>query len=941
MLIRAIIFDLDGVITDTAEYHYRGWQKLADEEGLTFNREINDRLRGISRRASLEIILDENKRSYTEDQIAEMMERKNTYYVQMLENVSSADLLPGAMEFIQEARAAGIKVALGSASKNAQIVFNKLGIADLLDAIADGYSVSVPKPAPDIFLKAAEMLDVPPAFCAVVEDAEAGVDAALAAGMWAVGLGPQERVGHGHVRFASLDGVHLSDLLVGLENAAWTVAEPVFDAATQKHKETLFTIGNGALCVRGALEEGYPGDMPACFVYRVWDDMPVNFTELAGIPRWTGVDIWVNGERFRLDRGKVSAYRRQLDLRTGVLSRTLRWQPSPQGPVVELHFERFVNLADAHTAAVRTQVQVVEGEATVRLRAGIDDHVENTGLLHWNRAGQGQTPDEAWLHVSTRATKIELAVAMAVRTDGTVTPASALCDVDGQPAVERSATLCTGGTLTLDKFVGIVASFEADDPARPALAAARTAAANGYAALRAANDAEWSTTWEAMDVVIGGDLEAQLAMRFNIFQLIIAAPRFTDRASIGAKTLSGFGYRHHAFWDTEIFILPMFSYVQPELARNMLMYRYHNLPGARAKAKGNGYEGAQFPWESAADGTEVTPTWVTHFGDPTKMVRIWTGDIEIHITADIAYGVMQFWHVTGDDAWMRDYGAEIVLDGATFWASAAQIEDDGKYHFRNVIGPDEYHDRIDDNNYTNAMAKWHLETALDVLAWLNKNNTEKHAELVGALDLTKDRLAHWAGVIDDMLLLEDPETGLIEQFAGYFDLEDADIDAMRDPNRTRSMQAILDIEGCAETQILKQPDVLMLQYLLPERFTSEQVKTNYDYYDPRTDHEHGSSLGPSISAIMACRVGDAEDAYQHFMRAARADLLDVRHNASDGIHAASAGGLWQATVFGFGGLQLHEDGSWTIQPQLPHHWTRLAFKFYHRGKLETVDIRPA
>jgi kojibiose phosphorylase len=155
------------------------------------------------------------------------------------------------------------------------------------------------------------------------------------------------------------------------------------------------------------------------------------------------------------------------------------------------------------------------------------------------------------------------------------------------------------------------------------------------------------------------------------------------------------------------------------------------------------------------------------------------------------------------------------------------------------------------------------------------------------------------------------------------------------------MQAILDIEGCAETQILKQPDVLMLQYLLPERFTPEQVKTNYDYYDPRTDHEHGSSLGPSISAIMACRIGDAEGAYQHFMRAARADLLDVRHNAGDGIHAASAGGLWQATVFGFGGLQVREDGFWTIQSQLPHHWTRLAFKFYHRGKLETVDIRPA
>ena len=240
-------------------------------------------------------------------------------------------------------------------------------------------------------------------------------------------------------------------------------------------------------------------------------------------------------------------------------------------------------------------------------------------------------------------------------------------------------------------------------------------------------------------MVIEGDIEAQLAMRFNIFQLVIAAPRWTERASIGAKTLSGFGYRHHVFWDTEIFILPMFAYAQPELARNMLMYRYHNLPGARQKAAGNGYDGAQFPWESAADGTEVTPTWVPHFADPTQLIRIWTGDIEIHITADVAYGVMQYWHVTGDDAWMRDYGAEIVLDGASFFASAAQLEADGKYHYRNVIGPDEYHDRIDDNAFTNAMAKWHLETALEVLAWLERAAPRKACQqLIAALDLTAE-----------------------------------------------------------------------------------------------------------------------------------------------------------------------------------------------------------
>jgi kojibiose phosphorylase len=232
----------------------RAWQRLADEERLPFDRQTNERLRGVSRRDSLEIILA--GRPATAEQIAEMMARKNSYYVAMLEQVTPADLLPGAVALLRELRAAGIRVGIGSVSKNTWTVINRLGIADLLDAVADGYSAERAKPAPDIFLKAAEMLGVSPAFCAVVEDAAAGVDAALAAGMWAIGLGPAERVGHAHARFDSLAGVTLADIRKTLEEASWIVAEPVFDPAGLHHKETVFTIGNGNVCVRGAFEEG-------------------------------------------------------------------------------------------------------------------------------------------------------------------------------------------------------------------------------------------------------------------------------------------------------------------------------------------------------------------------------------------------------------------------------------------------------------------------------------------------------------------------------------------------------------------------------------------------------------------------------------------------------------------------------------------------------------
>jgi trehalose/maltose hydrolase-like predicted phosphorylase len=278
-----------------------------------------------------------------------------------------------------------------------------------------------------------------------------------------------------------------------------------------------------------------------------------------------------------------------------------------------------------------------------------------------------------------------------------------------------------------------------------------------------------------------------------------------------------------------------------------------------------------------------------------------------------------------------------VLDGASFWASAARLKDDGHFHYRDVIGPDEYHEHVDDNAYTNYLAVWHLKAAASVLAWLRTHAPEKADELTASLGIDDAMTARWAEVAGKMLLPLDTASGLIEQFEGYFERTDADAALMRDPARTTSIQQLYGIDETNDTQVLKQPDVLMLQYLLPGLFTEAQLRANYAYYDPRTDHEHGSSLGPSISAVMACRAGQPELGYEHFLRAARADLLDVRHNAGDGIHGASAGGLWQATVFGFAGLVVTEDG-YTTSPMLPASWTRLAFTFSHRGVRQHVVV---
>jgi len=418
--------------------------------------------------------------------------------------------------------------------------------------------------------------------------------------------------------------------------------------------------------------------------------------------------------------------------------------------------------------------------------------------------------------------------------------------------------------------------------------------------------------------------------------MLIAGPRHDDRVNIGAKTLSGFGYRGHAFWDTEIFMLPLFTYTAPHIAKNLLNYRYHTLPAARLKAQKKGAEGAFFAWESADTGEEVTPVWVPDFHDKTKLARVWTGDLAIHISADVAFAAHQYWQVTGDDEWFCERGAELILDTAKYYGARAEWNAaQNRYDYTDVLGPDEYHDHVNNNAYTNRLAQWNLQAGLDTLAWLRKNAPKKAIELVNRLDLTDTRLAHWRDVIEKIHVPIEPN-GLIEQFEGFFGLTDVDLNAYEP--RTKSMHEIFGIEAANHYQVLKQPDVLQMQYLLRDYYSEDSIRVNYNYYTPRTDHTYGSSLGPSIQAAVACLMGYPEAAYEHFIRAVRADLRDVRGNAGDGIHVASAAGTWQTIVFGFAGLRLTESG-WTTTPRLPYHWKRLKFKFIYKGQLQAVELR--
>ncbi len=718
-----------------------------------------------------------------------------------------------------------------------------------------------------------------------------------------------------------------------IDSSSWQVIETEFDPSQLHHKETVFTLGNGYLGTRGSFEEGYSLDDAATLIHGVYDDIPISKTELVNCPNWLPLILVLGGNKFSLDSGEIIKYERRLDLRLGILSRDIRWR-CPNGYTFDLHFERFVSLADCHILAIRVSVKSIDFSGEISIESGFDNQPETQGVKHWQVLNNHGTENTICLHGETLKSAIQLGMAaklQAVNSDVVTKLKDA--SQTSSPTSVIECNLAPEETITVEKLVTIFTSRDIENPHDAALE--RLASITNYTQLLATHIAAWEQVWQDSDIVIEGDNLAQLSVRYNLFQLLAVAPRHDDKVSIPAKSLSGYAYKGHIFWDTEIFILPFLSLTQPVLARNLLNYRYHNLAGARRKAEESGYKGAMFPWESAVTGDEVTPRWIPAPNNG-ELIRIWSGDIEIHISSDVAFAAWNYWKNTGDDEWMRSRGAEIILDTAIFWESRVQWNSDRSgYDIIDVIGPDENHDHVNNNAFTNVMVQWHLQTALGLWDWLKRSYPESATNLRLQLQLENDRLEKWASISNGIYINQDEVTGLIEQFEGFFQLEDVNLEDYEP--RNKSMQALLGIEETNEKQILKQPDVLMLLYLLRERYDHKTLQSNWDYYNPRTDHSYGSSLGPAIHAIVGCDLNKPEEAYTHFMRAALVDLEDVRLNAHEGIHAASAGGVWQAVVFGFAGIHITEFGPIAC-PCLPPGWTRLKFKLNWRNQWYEFDI---
>lgn len=726
----------------------------------------------------------------------------------------------------------------------------------------------------------------------------------------------------------------------------WIVEEADFNAKFQGKCEAIFCQGNGYLGVRCATEESYIGQVRNTFVagtFNKFDDYDV--TELPNAADMAALDIWIDGELFALDKGTFMDYSRTLNLQTGEVTRSFAWT-NWADKTFAFTFRRFVSLTDLHTMVQHLRITPLNAPARIEIGSGINGQVSNSGAQHFHE-GEKRIFDRQHLQMlqQTTQSKITFVHNATHRVQLGDEPVSSRFAMDRRKVfMTFSAEVASGETLTFEKISNLYTTRDLksenrslDELRADSLEALKQSAERGYDALLTESATAWAAFWQQTDIRIQSrnDFD-QLAIRFAMYHLRVMMPAHDSRMGIPAKGLSGEGYKGHSFWDTEIFLLPYFTYTHPDMARSLLEYRYKTLPGAHKKAAENGYKGAMYPWESAwMDDGEVTPVWGAADIVTGKSTKIWSGFIEQHITSDVAFGVWQYYQITGDERFMEECGYEILLDTGIFWASRLEWNaEHGRYHINEVIGPDEYKEHVNNDAFTNYTAHWCIENALNYYAYLKSNKPEIFARLNAKLSLD----AEMPVLAERLLLLYLPQPtpeSVIPQDDTYLSKQIIDLTKYKNQEHVGSIFHDYSLDQVNQIQVSKQASVVMLMYLLEHKFSPAIKLANYNYYEPKTLHD--SSLSLSTHAVLANDLGDTQLAYDLFRRASEIDLGPGMKTSDHGIHAASLGGIWQIVVCGFGGVRM-VGGRLRISPRLPETVDSVQFPINWQGNRLLVNI---
>jgi alpha,alpha-trehalose phosphorylase len=715
----------------------------------------------------------------------------------------------------------------------------------------------------------------------------------------------------------------------------WQLREAGLNLDVLAQSESVFALSNGHIGWRGNLDEGEPHGLPGSYLGGVHELRPLPYAEAGyGYPESSQsvinvtngklLRLLVDDEPFDLRYGHLHSHERTLDFRTGLLHRTADWT-SPAGRRVRVRSTRLVSLTQRAIAAVRYEVESVGGDAHIVLQSELvaneqlpdaDSDPRVATALHSPLQAEEHQAYGARLRLIHRTARSGLRVAAAAdhATDG---PPGTRTSSEAGPDTARFtvvARLSPGERLRLDKTVAYGWSAARSLPALrdqvdAALAAAGT---TGWTGLAAEQRAYLDDFWERADVELDGDAEIQQAVRFALFHVLQAGARAEERA-IPSKGLTGSGYDGHSFWDTEAYVLPVLTYTAPEAAAHALRWRHSTLPVARDRAAQLGLRGAAFPWRTIV-GEECSGYWPA-------------GTAAFHLNAAIADAVVRYCASTGDDAFERDTGLELLVHTARLWCSLGHHGSDGAFHIDGVTGPDEYSAIADDNTYTNLMAQANLRAAAETAA--------RHPGAADALGVDDAEQASWQEAADAMAVPYNSGLGVHEQSAGFTTHAVWDF-AATGPDRYPLMLHY-PYYDLYRRQVVKQADLVLAMFLRGDAFTDEQKARNFAYYEALTVRD--SSLSAAGQSVIAAETGHLSLAYDYLAEAATIDLHDLQHNTRDGLHLASLAGSWTALVAGFGGLR-RTGNTVTFAPRLPPHLTRLAFRILVRGRRLRVDIRP-
>ncbi len=994
----AVIFDLDGVITKTALVHSAAWKKMFDEYlqqrvdklGEEFNEfsHENDylpyvdgkpRYKGVEsflKSRGIELPFGDPSDEPGQETVCGLGNRKNQAFNDVLDK-DGVEVYESTVALMKELLEKGFKVGVASSSKNCKAVLEKAGLIHMIETRVDGVvSAEIGlqgKPEPDIFTTAADNLNVDYDKAVVVEDAVSGVQAGQK-GNFGLTLGIARENNTKELKINGADIVVEDISEIGfkginewfekdLDNDNWKISYDDYFPEKEKTRETLLTIGNGYFGTRGAMEGAVAGEFnyPGTYVAGLYNrltsmvgDREIENEDFVNIPNWLFVNIKIEDEPWiDLNDCEIISIHRELDFRTGALKREAVIRDHSNRELL-IESERFASMDNPHLAVLEYYVTPVNFSANITLKTWIDGDIINDGVARYRQLNQKhlepvkEKVDGSNLQIVVKTTQSDIHIAVSSRIDFYKNSEVVYTGIRNEASSGKAMALFSNHvekdqSIGFAKTVSIYTS-QTWDSKDPDADAEKSMSSNLNVDDLLKESAEvWKKIWDKIDVKICGDRLAQKLLRLHMYHLMASMSPHNKSidASITARGLHGEAYRGHIFWD-ELFILPFYNMHFPEVTKSALMYRYRRLEEARKYAKENGFRGAMFPWQSGSDGKEETQ--VVHLNPVSGKWGPDFSSLQRHVSLAIGYNIWQYYHSTGDQDFLEDYGAEMLFEICRFWASKAELnKETNRYSIKNVMGPDEFHEKypgsdeggLKDNTYTNLMVVWLMRKALAAQSILSEN---KYYGLCDKIRLGNGELTTWEDIAAKMNLVV--EEDILSQYDGYFDLEELDWDHYREKyGNVYRMDRLLKAEGKSadDYKVAKQADTLQTFYNLDEeevtgmlqglgyQLSEDYLKKNLEYYLRRTSH--GSTLSRVVHAQLANMIQEKELSWELYKDALTSDFNDIQGGTTgEGIHAGVMAGTVSIAIQSFAGIDLRGD-TVKIDPQLPLKWRNVAFGF--------------